>query len=60
LKKISIKSLFILLIKAQAVVQKTSRKNVMSTVLIFFSFSVFFDGCQGWKNHNRPKRTALK
>jgi len=27
---------------AQAVVQKTSRKNVTSTVLIFSSFSVFF------------------
>jgi len=34
-KKISIKSLFILLKKARAVVQKTARKNVTSTVLIF-------------------------
>jgi len=41
LKKISIKSLFNLLKKAQAVVQKTARKNVMSTVLIFSFFSVF-------------------
>jgi len=30
-----------LLKKAQAVVQKTSRKNVTSTALIFFFFSVF-------------------
>jgi len=59
LKKIPIKSLFILLKKAQAVVQKTSRKNVTSTVLIFSS-SVFFDGRHGWKNHNQLKRTALK
>jgi len=36
LKK-NIKSLFILLKKAQAVVQKISRQNVTSTVLIFFS-----------------------
>jgi len=42
LKKISIQSLFILLKKAQAVVQKTSRKNVMSTVLIFSSFLSFW------------------
>ena len=40
-------------------VQKTSRKNVTSTVLIF-SFLSFFDGRQGWKNHNELKRTALK
>ena len=32
-------SLFILLKKAQAVVQKTSRKNVTSTVFIFSFFS---------------------
>ena len=38
---ISIKSLFILLKKAQAVIQKTSRKNVTSTVLIFSSFLSF-------------------
>jgi len=37
-KKISIKSLLILLKKVQAVIQKTSRKNVTSTVLIFSSF----------------------
>jgi hypothetical protein len=41
------KSLFILLKKAQAVVQKTSRKNIMSTVLIFSSF---FYARYGWKN----------
>ena len=35
MKKISIKSRFILLKKAQAVVQNTSRKNVTSAVLIF-------------------------
>jgi hypothetical protein len=35
------KSLFIVLKKAQAVVQKTSRKNVTSTVLIFSSFHSF-------------------
>jgi hypothetical protein len=37
------KSLFILLKKAQAVVQKTSRKNVMSTVLIFLLFCFLMD-----------------
>jgi len=42
IKKISIKSLFVLLKKAQAVVQKTSRKNVMSTVLIFLAFLSFW------------------
>jgi hypothetical protein len=26
----------------------------------FFFFSVFFDGCHGWKNHYQLKRTALK
>jgi len=40
LKK-SVKSLFILLKKAQAVVQKTLRKNVTSTVLIFSPFLSF-------------------
>ena len=35
------KSRFILLKKAQAAVQKTSRENVTSTVLIFFFFSLF-------------------
>jgi len=35
------KLLSILLKKAQAVVQKTSRKNVTSTVLIFSSFLSF-------------------
>jgi len=42
LKKISIKSLFILLKKAQAVVQKTSRKIVTSAGLIFSSFWSFW------------------
>jgi len=41
LKKISVNSLLILLQKAQAVVQKTSRKNVTSTVLNFFFFLSF-------------------
>jgi hypothetical protein len=45
--------------KAQAVVQKTSRKNATSTVLIFSSF-LFFDGRHGWKNHNQLNTTALK
>jgi hypothetical protein len=58
IEKMSIKSLFILLKKAQAVVQKTSRKNVTSSVLSFSSF--LFDGRHGWKNHNQLKRTALK
>ena len=53
------KSLFILLNKAQVVVQTTSRKNVTSTVLIFSSF-LSFDGRHGWKNHSYLKRTALK
>ena len=51
---------FILLKKAQAVVQKTSRKNVTSTVLIFYFFPCLFDGRHGWKNHSHLKRTALK
>ena len=59
MKKISIKSLFILLKKAQAVFQKISRKNVMSTVLIYSSF-LSFDGRGVWKNHNKLKTTALK
>jgi len=42
LEKISIKSLFILLKKAQAVVQKISRQNVTSTVLSFSSFLSFW------------------
>jgi len=41
------------------VVQKTSRKNVTSTVLIFLLFCPF-DGRHGWKNHIQLKRTALK
>ena len=59
IKKISIKSLFTLLKKDQAVVQKTSRKNVTSTLLIISSF-LSFDGRHGWKNHSQLKRTALK
>jgi len=39
-------SLFILLKKAQAMIQKTSRKNVMSTVSIF---SVFLMDVMGGK-----------
>jgi len=39
-------------------VQKTTRKNGMSTVLIFFF--CLFDGQHRWKNHNQLKRTALK
>ena len=54
-----IKSLFILLKKAQAVVQKTSRKNVTSTVWIFLLFCLF-DRRHGWKNDNQLKRNALK
>jgi len=38
----NIRSLFILLKKAQAVVRKTSRKTVMSTVLISSSFLSFW------------------
>ena len=59
MKKISIKSLFILLKKAQAVDQKTSRKNVTLTVFIF-SFFCLFGGRHGWKNQNQLERTALK
>jgi hypothetical protein len=44
--------------KAQAVVQKTSRKNVTSTVLIFSFFSVFLMDFMGGKI--TIKRTALK
>jgi hypothetical protein len=49
IEKISIKSLFILLKTAQAVVQKPSRKNVMPTVLSFFFFSVFLMDVMGGK-----------
>jgi hypothetical protein len=35
--------------KAQAVVQRTSRKNVTSTVLIFFFFSAFMMDVMGGK-----------
>ena len=48
-KKISMKSLSILLEKVQAVVQKTSRKKVTLTVLIFFFFSVFLMDVMGGK-----------
>jgi dipeptide/tripeptide permease len=48
-EKISIKSLYILLKKAQAVVQKTARKNVTSIVLIFFFFPLFLMEAMGAK-----------
>ena len=38
MKKISVELLFILLKKAQAVVQKTSRENVTSSVFFFYVF----------------------
>jgi len=41
------------------VVQKTSRKNVTSAVLIFLLFCLF-NARQEWKNHNHRKRNALK
>jgi Na+-transporting methylmalonyl-CoA/oxaloacetate decarboxylase gamma subunit len=44
--------------KAQAVVQKTSRKNVMSTVLIFFFFSAFLMDVMGGKITNNLKNCA--
>ena len=59
IKKKSIISLFILLEKVQAVVQKTSRKNLKSTVLTF-CFLFFLVDVMGGKNHNQLKRTALK
>jgi len=43
------KPLFISLKKAQVVVQKTSRRNVTSTVLIFSLFSVFLVDVRGGK-----------
>jgi hypothetical protein len=49
LKKISIRSLFILLKKAQAMVQKTSRQNVTSTVLILSSLLSFLMDVMGGK-----------
>jgi hypothetical protein len=48
----SIISLFILLRKAQAVVQTTSRKNVTSIVLKFFFFSLFWVDSFGGKITN--------
>ena len=59
IEKKSIISLFILLEKVQAVVQKTSRKNLKSTVLTF-SFLFFLVEAMCGKNHNQLKRTALK
>ena len=53
------KPLSVLLKKAQAVIQKTSGRNVTSTVMTFSSF-LSFDGCHGWKNHIQLKRTILK
>jgi len=49
-----------LLKKAQAVVQKTSRKNVTSTVLIFSFFYVFLMDVMDGKKYNKLKRTALQ
>jgi hypothetical protein len=45
---------------AQAVVQKTSRKNVTLTALIFFIIFCLFYGHRGWKIHNQIKRIVLK
>jgi len=53
LKKISINSLFVSLKRAQAVVQKTSRKNITLTVLIFFS--VFLMDVMGRKSQSTQK-----
>ena len=60
MEKISVISLFILLKKVQAVVQKTSRQNVTSTVLILFFLFFLFDGGHGWKNHNQLKKNSTK
>jgi len=49
IEKISNKSLFILLKKAQAVVQKTSRKNVNVNCFDFFFFSIFLMDVVGGK-----------
>ena len=59
LLKISIKSLFILLKKAQAVVQKTPRKNVTSTGLIISSL-LPSEGRHVWENHNQLKKNCTK
>ena len=40
-------------------VQKTSRNNITSAVLILLSFLSFY-GRHGWKNHSRLNRTAPK
>jgi hypothetical protein len=40
-------------------IQKTSRKKVTSTVLIFSSFSLF-DGRHVWKNQNQLKKNCTK
>jgi len=55
-----------LLKKAQAVVQKTSRKNVTSDVLIFFFYSVFLMDVKSGKitinlkelHYNRKRRNT--
>jgi len=60
IERISIKSLFILLKKARSGVQKKSRQNVMTTVLIFAFFSVLLTDVMGGKNHDQLKRTALE
>ena len=54
-RKISIKPLLILLKNSQAVVQKTPRKNVTSSVSIFSSL-LPFDGRHGWENHSQLKK----
>jgi len=46
--------------KAQAAVQKTSRQNVMSTVLVFSSFLSLLMDVMGGKITINLKRTALK
>jgi hypothetical protein len=46
--------------KAQAVAQKTSRKNVMSPVVIFSSFSVSLMDIMGGKITINLKRTVRK
>jgi len=48
-----------LLKKAQAAVEKTSRKNVTPKPLFFLLFCLF-DGRHGWKNHNELKRNICK
>jgi len=58
--KKSIKPLFILLEKAQAVVQKTSRENFEVKSFDFFLLLCLFDGRLRWKNHNQIKTSCTK